>query len=40
MFTDRDVMNGVRDEMVQYVASVQPSGHIEDTETNADQYEN
>ena len=36
MFTDRDVMIGVRDEMVQYVASAQPSGHIADTETNAD----
>jgi hypothetical protein len=40
MFTDRDVMIGVRDEMVQYVASAQPSGHIADTETNANQYEN
>lgn len=40
MFTDRDVMIGVRDEMVQHVASVQPSGHIADTETNANQYEN
>tara|TARA_R100001143_G_C3327991_1_gene117994 strand:- start:40 stop:513 length:474 start_codon:yes stop_codon:yes gene_type:complete len=36
MFTDRDVMIGVRDEMVQHVASAQPSGHIADTETNAD----
>ena len=40
MFTDRDVMIGVRDEMVQHVASAQPSGHIADTETNANQYEN
>ena len=40
MFTDRDVMSGVRNDMVQYVASAQPSGHIADTETNADQYEN
>ena len=40
MFTDRDVMIGVRDEMVQYVASAQPSGHIADTETNVNQYEN
>ena len=40
MFTDRDVMIGVRDEMVQHVASVQPSGHIADTETNVNQYEN
>ena len=36
MFTDRDVMSGVRNDMVQYVASAQPSGHIADTETNAD----
>ena len=36
MFTDRDVMRGVRNDMVQYVASAQPSGHIADTETNAD----
>ena len=40
MFTDRDVMIGVRDEMVQHVADVQPSGHIADTDTNANQYEN
>ena len=40
MFTDRDVMIGVRDEMVQHVAGAQPSGHIADTETNANQYEN
>ena len=40
MFTDRDVMSGVRNDMVQYVASAQPSGHIADTETNANQYEN
>lgn len=40
MFTDRDVMIGVRDEMVQHVASAQPSGHIADTETNVNQYEN
>ena len=40
MFTDRDVMNGVRDEMVQHVSETHPSGNTTDATTNVNQNEN
>ena len=39
MFTDRDVMSGVRNEMVHHVSNVHSSGYIEDTTTNVNPHE-